>query len=59
MKCQCSYHNSKGIRCEKEGTVRIHFAKDHPFDHMDLCEEHLEFHQGYLWSQQLEQEVLK
>lgn len=58
MKWQCSYYNSKGIRCEKEATLRIHFSKDHPFDHMDLCEEHKQYHPGYVWSQDLEREII-
>ncbi len=51
MKWQCSYYDSKGDRCSADATIRIHFSKDHPFDHMDLCEEHLKFHPGYVWSQ--------
>jgi hypothetical protein len=53
MRYQCSYHDSRGCRCEKPASIRIHFAKDHPFDLMDLCLEHLKFHPGYYWSQEI------
>jgi hypothetical protein len=41
MKWQCSYHNSKGVRCENEAIYRAQFHEEHPFDHMDLCETHV------------------
>ena len=56
MRWRCSYHDSKGCRCEKPASIRIHFAKGHPFDHMDLCEKHLEFHPGYVWEQKIIEE---
>lgn len=40
MKWQCAYRSSRGIRCLAKATFRVFFAKDHPFDHIDLCEEH-------------------
>lgn len=50
---QCSYVNSKGVRCTKCAVNRIHFSADHPFDHVDLCDEHLEEYRGYVWTQNL------
>lgn len=58
MKWQCEYHDSKGGRCDKPATIRIHFAKDHPFDKMDLCEDHFDIHPGYVWFQNIEKEYL-
>ena len=55
-KWQCQYHDSKGVRCTEPAVQRIHFAKDHPFDFMDLCEEHLKFHPGYIWKQMFGEE---
>lgn len=58
MRWQCQFHNSKGIRCAKEASHRVHFSKDHPFDHMDVCDEHLEIHQGYVWKEEFKRENL-
>jgi hypothetical protein len=42
MRWQYSYVDSKGIRCINEALHRLHFAADHPFDHIDVCAKHLE-----------------
>lgn len=44
---QCEYVNSKGVRCSEEALHRIHYSLDHPFDHMDVCKEHLGFYRHY------------
>lgn len=50
---QCSYVDSRGIRCEAIALHRIHFANDHPFDHYDVCAEHFEEYKHYCWVQPL------
>ena len=53
MRWQCTFVNSKGIRCENVALQRIHFASEHPFDHIDACAEHLEEYQRYCWVEDL------
>lgn len=53
MRWQCSFQNENGIRCENEAIYRIHFSNDHPFDHYDVCTEHLEQYQMFCWVQDL------
>lgn len=53
MRWQCQFYDSKGEQCTEPATLRIHFEKLHPFDHMDLCKVHIEFHPGYVWSQEI------
>ena len=55
MRWQCTHHDSNGIRCENEADYRLHFAADHPFDHVDVCEKHLEKYNSkhISWTQDL------
>jgi len=40
MRWQCTFINSKGVRCEKEAIYRLQYGHDHPFEFVDTCEEH-------------------
>lgn len=51
MRWQCEYFNSTGMQCPEAADRRIHFNNKHPFDHMDLCELHLEAYPEFKWSQ--------
>jgi hypothetical protein len=53
MRWRCSYHDAKGIRCENEAIYRLHFAADHPFDHVDVCEKHQNEYTNNTWIQDL------
>lgn len=53
MKWPCKYVNSKGVQCTKCAINRIHFSSDHPFDHLDLCDEHTKEYGGYCWAQNI------
>jgi hypothetical protein len=55
MRFQCSYHDAKGTPCENEATYRLHYAKDHPFNHVDTCTEHLDQYFSFAWMQDLGQ----
>lgn len=46
---QCSYCDEFGIRCLAQAKWRIIFSKEHPFDFMNVCEEHLKEY-GYYTS---------
>ena len=47
MKWRCSYCDPKGDRCEAEALFRLHFSTEHPFDHVDVCAEHLDEYEGF------------
>jgi hypothetical protein len=53
MRFQCRYIDASGKRCENEAIKRIHFAEDHPFDHTDCCEVHIEEYPIFAWIQDL------
>jgi len=53
MKWRCSFHSANGVRCEKEAVLRLHYHKDHPFDFVDTCREHLQEYRHYQWRQTL------
>lgn len=46
MNWQCSYVNGDGNRCKKTAIMRLHFSYLHPFDYIDVCEDHWK---GYSW----------
>lgn len=48
MRWQCQCVDSNGVRCENEALHRIQFSQEHPFDHVDVCEKHLESYNEYL-----------
>lgn len=52
---QCNKVDSSGERCMANAVHRLHFAKDHPFDHFDLCDKHLSEYTDYLWLQEIEE----
>jgi len=51
MRWQCQYVDSKGIRCKEEAFYRLHFAEDHPFEHVDVCKKHEKEYRFYKWIQ--------
>lgn len=53
MRWQCSFHDSNGLRCPNEALKRIHFNGEHPFDHMDACDKHMEEYKIFVWIQDL------
>lgn len=53
MKWQCSYIDSAGTQCTNEALYRLHFSGDHPFDHTDVCRQHLEEYSYFVWTQDL------
>lgn len=53
---QCSKTDTSGKRCMAKAICRLHFAKDHPFDFFDVCEEHLHEYSGF-YSVQLIKEL--
>ena len=53
MRWRCSFHDAKGIQCPNAALWRMHFAKDHPFDHIDVCSEHLDDYSSYSWLQDI------
>ena len=52
---QCSKIDASGKRCEAKASCRLHFAKDHPFDHFDVCLEHLHEYSGFYSIQPIEE----
>jgi hypothetical protein len=50
---KCRYVDSHGTECNVIAAKRIHFSTDHPFDHMDLCNQHLIEYQNWVWAQPL------
>jgi hypothetical protein len=53
VRWRCTYTDSTGSRCENEATHRLQFSKEHPFDHVDVCEEHREEYKNYVEVQSL------
>jgi hypothetical protein len=51
MKWQCKFYDKDGRRCESEAVARLHFSPDHPFDHIDVCEEHKKEYPTWAWMQ--------
>ena len=54
MRWQCSYYDSKGIRCENEALHRVHFSSADPFDFSDVCDEHFEEYKHFCWTEDLQ-----
>lgn len=50
---QCRFVDAKGVRCPAQAVRRIHFATEHPFDHTDVCPEHLEEYKFFCWYEPL------
>lgn len=50
---KCQYINAEGASCGNEALFRLHFAPDHPFDHVDVCMLHSEEYKYYAWFQLL------
>jgi hypothetical protein len=53
MRWQCSFVDKTGKRCENEALHRLHFASEHPFNHVDICDKHFEEYSEYSWVQDL------
>ena len=53
---QCQYHSSKGVRCPERAVLRLQFSLSHPFDHMDVCHEHLKEYANVAWSHELSED---
>lgn len=53
---QCQYTDSRGEQCTSIALYRVHYSTDHPFTHMDFCEQHLQvpYPRGIAWIQNLE-----
>jgi len=52
---QCSKIDTFGKRCTANAVCRLHFAKDHPFDHFDVCLGHLHEYSGFYSIQPIEE----
>lgn len=52
-KWECEYVSENGERCGANALHRVHFAKDHPFNHVDVCREHLKKYTVFAWIQDL------
>lgn len=50
-KFQCTYVDSKGRRCEAEALQRLNFTKEHPFDGVNVCEDHAKEYDNVVWIQ--------
>jgi hypothetical protein len=53
----CQRVNSDGERCQSRAVHRLQFSQEHPFDFIDVCEEHLGEYTDYLWEQYLREEL--
>ena len=51
----CEKVDSNGNRCTANAVCRLQFSKDHPFEHFDVCEEHLSEYTDYLWTQEIDE----
>jgi len=50
---QCTFIDSSGVRCKEAAVLRLHYSKDDPFNHVDICREHESKFRFYVWRQSI------
>lgn len=51
---QCQYKDTNGVQCANVATKRLQYSSSHPFDHMDVCAQHLKEFSYYRYSESID-----